>query len=291
MWLQEERTRLDIDHREKASNGSAAMNAPLDESNFIDAIALNERMLAAKKEIDEFEYLERQLLEASHVSNVTGSLFAPSRISSDLVGMSLRLNESVRPTHFMPRATQLPIVEPEEVDPEDWDVGAARALQRGHSNSDDSYEETDISPVGRQSGRKERRDHEYSREASSDEVSDNGGNQGDDLEGESLRSLRKSWAGGASGISRDRLRSSGIGGSQHVDDSRSWGDVTAPPVHSTPFVQDEEERVQMGNMDFNVPSGIRGSAGSLPPRNHTPIRGYKSNMTSTQNTFAQTTGK
>lgn len=210
----------------------------------------------AQKEIDEFEFLEQQLLEASHISEVSLPLYSapvaamPPAGRKGAGGGSVGAAEAVRSSR----------------------AGAGRggySSQGGedhwHQDSDGSEEQdgrrrdADPAPLqfidtsskhghGRfqtpeeQPGRTERaaetsesEDEQYvprkqqpRHDQSSQYRSDSDSANIDDSEGEaeeetvSLRHLRKSWSGLCTGRGGERL-------SARVDDSRCWGDVTAPP--------------------------------------------------------------
>lgn len=167
-------------------------------------------MKDAQKEIDEFELLEQQLLEASHVSDVPGPLYATVIQRG---GRQTQQLSSIECQHIRSSHSASTRVNGAHEHSEDSDDGHGIGLDdrcdsNGHYPEEPGHRnDTTGAPNGR---------YGTSEDADEEELS--------------LRHLRKSWTGMPASAGNVAVRESHVAQAAPVDDSRSWGDVTNPPA-------------------------------------------------------------
>lgn len=171
-------------------------------------------MSTVQQEVDEFEQLERQLLEASHISDASGLLFSSAQLRQ-----STERQEQTRQSY---QRYGPPAAAPQEDSPDYSDDASASDYGDDDEKEIDGYR--GASAVLHKHNSVGGIEHRQSPEPGFDVYRGGRMDEAEDEEEVSLRHLRKSWTGIPSGNVR------GSQGMPRVDDSRSWGDVTAPPA-------------------------------------------------------------
>ena len=182
-------------------------------------------MKEAQQELSEFELLEKQLLEASHVTDMSGPLFTGN----------------IHPASSMMTSRE-DVLERSNGHTKLHDEGRYDSTESGDIIDDNeygtSYTQQDISINGSNTymfhnDMTEKREMESSYHSLDNCDSDQADEHDVSEEDLSLRHLRKSWTGLNPNTYRresDRDKESNRQREEGVDDSRSWGDVTAPPA-------------------------------------------------------------